>query len=114
MENKKATSNLKLKDYLCFLIKTLEDAIRKVPTAEMLKTLILNLKNDLFEVICTGAECEDILVRNQTQILFTYVLQQILSENIPLREELEILIVKVALKPTVTLAQQFHKRLGGP
>ena len=63
MENKKATSNLKLKDYLCFLIKTLEDAIRKIP-AEKLKTLVLTLKNDLFDVISTGAECEDILVRN--------------------------------------------------
>jgi hypothetical protein len=113
MENKKATSNLKLKDYLCFLIKTLEDAIRKVP-AEKLTPLILTLKHDLFEVICTGAECEDVLVRNQTQILFTYVLQQILSGNIPLREELEILLVKVVLKPTVTLAQQYHRRLGGP
>ena len=76
--------------------------------------LILTLKNDLFEVICTGAECEDVLVRNQTQILFTYVLQQILSGDIPLREELEILLVKVVLKPTVTLAQQYHRRLGGP
>ena len=64
MENKKATSNLKLKDYICFMIKTLEDAVRRVSPDGGLKDLVLSLKNDLFDVICTGAESEDVLVRN--------------------------------------------------
>jgi hypothetical protein len=77
MENKKTTRNLKLKDYICFLIKSLEDAIRKLSIPNM-RELILALKKDIIEVICTTAECEDVLVRNQAQILFTFVLQKIM------------------------------------
>lgn len=66
MDNKKTTSNLKLKDYLCFLIKSLEDAIRKLSIPNMIE-LILSLKKDIIEVICTTAESEDVLVRNQAQ-----------------------------------------------
>jgi len=63
LENKKATSNLKLKDYICFLIKSLEDVLKNL-AKEKLQDLILTMKNDLFEVICTAAETEEVLVRN--------------------------------------------------
>jgi len=63
LENKKATSNLKLKDYICFLIKSLEDALRKIPDQELRK-MIVSLKNEIFEAICLAAESDEILVRN--------------------------------------------------
>jgi hypothetical protein len=72
--------------------------------------VLTTLKNELFELICTGAELEDIMVRNQCQQLFTHVLTTILDQNLSLREELEVLLVKVVLKPAVSLA----KRLSGP
>jgi hypothetical protein len=103
MEAKKGTaSTLKVKEYICFLIKTIEDSIKKVPLEE-LSSFLLSIKSDIFELICTGAELEDIMVRNQSQQLFTYLLTQILNQNMPLREELEYLYVKIVLKPALTL-----------
>jgi hypothetical protein len=70
--------------------------------------LVMTLKKDIIEVLCLTAECEEVLIRNQAQILFTYLLHKILQHQLPMREELEILIVKIALKPAINLA----KRLG--
>ena len=62
IEAKKGTaSTLKLKEYICFLIKSIDDAIKLVPS----ESILIRLKGELFELICTGAELEDILVRNQ-------------------------------------------------
>ena len=62
--DKKNHTNLKLKEYLCFLIKTLEDCLKKVTTIEELKSIIITLKSSLFEIICLGAENDDIMIRN--------------------------------------------------
>ena len=40
--------------------------------------------------------------------MFTFVLTVILEQNLPLREELEILLVKVVLKPALTLAKKLN------
>ncbi len=66
----------------------------------------MDTKNKLFEVVCTAAEFDDIMIRNQAQQLFTFMLQHILDRNLPLREELEILLVKIVLKPALTLAKK--------
>ena len=59
-------SNSKVKEYTCFLIKTLEDCLKKCSQQEYLSNLITFSKKDLLiETICMGAECEDIMVRNQ-------------------------------------------------
>ena len=100
MENKKVTSNLKVKEYTCYMIKTLEEVVRKG------KEIVVSNKNEVFETICLGAECDDIMIRNQSQQLFTYILKLILSNSIPLREELEILLVKVVLKPALLLVRK--------
>lgn len=81
LEAKKGTaSTLKVKEYICFLIKSIDDAIKLVPSEQVL----LALKQELFELVCTGAELEDIMVRNQCQQLFTYVLTQILDNKLAL------------------------------
>jgi len=41
------------------------------------------------------------MIRNQAQQAFTLVLKVILENNISMREELELLLVKVALKPCI-------------
>ena len=74
IEAKKGTaSTLKIKEYICFLIKTIEDSIKKVPQEEF-GDFLLPLKSEIFELICTGAEIEDIMVRNQSQQLFSFFL----------------------------------------
>jgi hypothetical protein len=46
------------------------------------------------------------MIRNQAQQLFTSLLCLILDNKLPLREELEILLVKVVLKPAINLAKK--------
>lgn len=56
---------LKVKEYLCLLIKSIEDCFKKL-TKEEVKDLIMASKDSLFETLCLGAEQEDIMIRNQT------------------------------------------------
>lgn len=103
----------RLKEYLCFLLKTLEDSLKKLPLPS-LTNIILSLKAPLCEVICTSAENEDLTIRAQSQQLFTFLLHTILSEGLPLREELEICLVKVVLKPAVNLMKKLTKSTSSP
>lgn len=59
--NKKPTSNLKMKEYICFMIKAVEEGMRRTGDVG---ALIMDMKDKLFEVVCTAAECEDIMIRN--------------------------------------------------
>ena len=62
IEAKKSTaSTLKIKEYICFLIKSIDDSIKLAHS----DSVLVALKKELFELICTGAELEDIMVRNQ-------------------------------------------------
>ena len=61
IEAKKGTaSTLKIKEYICFLIKSIDDSIKLAQN----ENLLVALKKELFELICSGAELEDIMVRN--------------------------------------------------
>ena len=53
-----------MKEYLCFLLKTLEDSLKKLPLPA-LTNILFSLKASLFEVICTSAENEDLTIRAQ-------------------------------------------------
>ena len=68
-------------------------------------------KDSLFETLCLGAEQEDIMIRNQTQQLFSYLLSMILECKLPMREELEILLVKIVMKPALLLTQTMELNL---
>ena len=46
------------------------------------------------------------MVRNQAQQLFTYLLPKILDLNLPMREEIEVMYVKIVLKPQERLNQK--------
>ena len=105
-ENKKGQSNLKLKEYICYLIKTLEDCLKKLELETELTEMISTLRVPLIEIICVSSEFDDIMIRNQSQQLFSFLLTAILDNKIPLREELEVLLVKVVLKPALTLAKK--------
>lgn len=109
--DKKNQTNLKLKEYLCFLIKSLEDCLKKISSVQELSSIIIELKSNLSEIICLGAENEDIMIRNQAQQLFTPILNFILDHHLPLREELEALLVKVVLKPALQLAKKLQQDL---
>lgn len=65
LTDKKFSKDMKNKEYVCFLIKTLEDCLKKIPTAFELIALILSIKAELIEVTCLAAEYEDIMIKNQ-------------------------------------------------
>ncbi len=72
--NEKKISN-KILDYAIFMIKTLEDSLKKISrNPAELKQVILKFRTAFVEVTCLGGESEDIMIRNQTQQLFTYLL----------------------------------------
>ncbi len=48
-------SSLKGKEYVCLLIKSLEDCFKKL-TIEDASHILLNGKDQIMEVLCTGAE----------------------------------------------------------
>jgi hypothetical protein len=54
----------KLKEYICFLIKTLEDCLKKLSPKE-LSELIMTLKLSLLETLASCGEQEDISIKNQ-------------------------------------------------
>jgi hypothetical protein len=54
----------KLREYVCFCIKTLEDCFRHIKSDSELADLILTLKTKIIEILCKGAEYDDLTVRN--------------------------------------------------
>lgn len=63
-ETKKGENNIKVKEYLCLLIKSLEDSFKKVATPRELGEIILEMRGAIIETICTTSECDDIMIRN--------------------------------------------------
>ena len=63
------------------------------------QSFMLEEKEILFQVLCRAGEFNDIVVRNMAQLLFAQVLQKVLEYSIPYREEIEVLYVKLLLKP---------------
>ena len=49
--------------------------------------------------MCVAGEFPDIVVRTMAQLLFSQVLQKVLELEVPFREEIEVLYVKLLLKP---------------
>lgn len=64
--NKNDSHNMRVIEYVIFMIKTIEDCIKKVENDEELCRFIQNLKNLVIEVICVGGESEEIMIRNQS------------------------------------------------
>ena len=50
-------------------------------------------------MLCRAGEFENIGVRTQAQLLFSQVLSKVLELEIPFREQIEVLYVKLLLKP---------------
>jgi hypothetical protein len=91
------------------LLKVLEDSLKKL-SLDNLEETIITYKKELFEIVCRSAEQEDITIRAQAQQLLSFMLIFILDRELPLREELEILLVKVVLKPAVSLMKRLSKK----
>jgi len=64
-----------------------------------LKSLILEHRDLLMEMICLGGESQLIVIRSQAQSFFRFVLSKVFELNLELREELEIMFSKLVLKP---------------
>ncbi|CDW90832.1 sec7 domain containing protein [Stylonychia lemnae] len=106
IQQKPISGGNKLREYACFSIKTLEDCLNRISTQEELTNIIVTLKDKIIETLCICGEFDDIMIRNQAQQAFTLVLKVIVENKIPLREELELLLIKVALKPCIQLAKK--------
>lgn len=63
LEKKPENSN-KLREYICFSIKTLEDCFRKIPNEEEISQIITQHKVNLVKLICNAAEFDDAMIRN--------------------------------------------------
>jgi len=75
-------------------------------TQAELRKFIIEEKEILFQVMCRAGEFSNIVVRNQAQLLFCQVLTKVLEFSIPFREEIEVLYVKLLLKPLEQLDQK--------
>jgi hypothetical protein len=96
-------------EYVCFTIKTIEDCLKRTSRSQIV-ALVQSCKAQLIEVICLGSENEEIMVRNQAQQLFTYLTSLIFDNAIPMREELELMMVKVVFKPALQLAKKLESK----
>lgn len=95
------------RDYVTFLVKAVSEILSSMwqnSQQETSKFILLN-KDLLMKIICQAGELNDLVVKIQTKNLFTILLPIIFTENLPMREELEILFVKVVLKPLEKLNQ---------
>jgi hypothetical protein len=62
--NEKKINN-KILDYAIFMIKTLEDSLKKISrNPDDLKLVILKFRTEFIDVTCQGGESEDIMIRN--------------------------------------------------
>jgi len=73
LEKKPQNSN-KLREFICFAVKTIEDCFRKIPHEDQLRSIFQAHRADLVSVVCQTAEVDDPMVQNQAQQLFTLVL----------------------------------------
>ena len=58
-------------------------------------------------MLCRAGEFDSIVIRNMAQLLFSSLMQQVLDLHVPFREELEVLYVKLLLKPLEQLDKRF-------
>lgn len=53
-------------EYIIFMIKTVEDCLKKVEGDWELSQIIYDIKDILIEVVCIGSEIDDIMIKNQS------------------------------------------------
>lgn len=61
---KKPENASKLREYICFTIKTLEDCIRKVQNFEEIRDIFSKHRVALVSLVCSAAEFDDVMIRN--------------------------------------------------
>ena len=74
-------------------------ALARAPNQNEVRNFIIKDKEILFQIMCVAGEFQDIAIRSMAQLLFQQVLQKVLELEIPFREEIEVLYVKLLLKP---------------
>jgi hypothetical protein len=90
----------KWREYSSFIVKAVaESLIAANVSDEEIKWLITAHKDLLVEIVVRAGEISDLVVRNQGQQLFSFLLPKILELNLPMREEIEVMYVKIVLKP---------------
>jgi len=63
-------------------------------------------KDLLIELVCLAGESKEIIIRCQAQALFTFFLRKILTLKLPYREEVEVMYIKLVLKPLEVLGRR--------
>lgn len=66
---------------------------------ESVTAFLLEEREVIFNVLCRAGESQDIVVRNLAQLLFSHLLSTVLHLRVPYREQIEVLYVKLILKP---------------
>jgi translation elongation factor EF-1beta len=62
----------------------------------------------IVEVTSIACEQEEVLIKIQAQMLFTFFSSQILGLKLPLREQYEIMYIKCVLKPILNRIQKLE------
>lgn len=99
-------------EYVTFIVKAFSECFNSLPKSQgaqsnaELKTFILEEKEILLQVLCRAGEFQNIIIRNQAQLLFSQILAKVLELAIPFREEIEVLYTKLLLKPLEQLDQK--------
>lgn len=95
-----ATEIAQWREYTSFIVKAVTESLVAANSAEEeIKWLILAHKDLIVEIVCKAGESQDLIVRNQGQQLFAFLMPKILELDLPMREELEVMYVKIVLKP---------------
>jgi len=101
------------REYVCSILKAFTESFqafsRQPGCASELKKFIAEEKEILFQVMCRAGELQDIAVRIMAQLFFSLFLQQVLDLGVPFREDLEVLYVKLLLKPLELLDDKLTK-----
>jgi hypothetical protein len=65
--------------------------------------------NEVVQLTCLACEQDEALIKNQAQMLFKLLMNEILTNKLPLREQFEILYVKCVLKPVIGRIAELNK-----
>lgn len=89
---------------IVFFLKALEDILENYllsGNGEQLANFTVQNINKIAELTSVACEQEDIIIRNQGQLVFQFFMNQILVLKLPLREQFEVMYVKCAIKPVI-------------
>jgi hypothetical protein len=100
------------REFMMCLVKAMYEFIHSIFSAsdEEAVWLFDQASPQLIQFVCQASENQSIIIRNQAQQLFALLLKKVLQLRLPLREEIEVMFIKVALKPLLDLEQKLKSK----